>query len=560
MQVMANFGTSKNALNLKFRHGLELALAKADFLNAPTLTLVQAFVNFLMLLRRHDSPKFVWMMTGLAIRMAQAIGLQRDGSHFPNLSPYEVEMRRRVWWALVMVDIRASEDQGSEYTIGSESFDTKLPLNINDEDISPDTTETPVGREALTDMSMPLVSFEMATVIRKIFAPRPQGDAPSLEEQDAYLRKLFSKFEKNYLQYSDEGTIAYWVGMITTRLVISKLTLFVYLPTLFATTSDGFSEEIRNKLLVNALEVAEYNHSLNAEPEARRWRWVYQVYTHWNVIIYLLIEVARRPWSPLVERCWIALHSNWLIPARASENKNLHVWVPLRKLMTKARKHRDAEIQRLRGSDEHTIDELEQSDRNVPTPASSGPVKSDEGEEVFRKHWRRLFASSPWPENQGQAMLGVDSYYPPTGSVSGTSTGPAPPSAPTGNVYGPYETWSMAGSAPVTNPSPSSFAPVPAGWQQSGGLPAQGGEARQWNAANPATPSIPVDWSTGQATNVYPSFSPWAWAEGEPQLHSNFRDNVASGGVESQQMDLDADVDWNTWLESAASMEASWGM
>lgn len=93
---MANFGLAKSDLNLKYRIGLEHALAKADFLNTPDLVLVQAFGLFLCLLRRHESPRFVWMMTGLLIRMAQALGLQRDGAQFDHLTPYEIEMRRRV--------------------------------------------------------------------------------------------------------------------------------------------------------------------------------------------------------------------------------------------------------------------------------------------------------------------------------------------------------------------------------------------------------------------------------------------------------------------------------
>ena len=129
---MTNFGFTKTELNMKYRLGLEHALAKADFLNVPDLVLVQAFTIFLFLVRRHDSPRFVWMMTGLAIRMGQALGLHRDGAHFGHLTPYEVEMRRRVWWSLCMLDMRASEDQGMDYTISLESYDTKLPLSIND--------------------------------------------------------------------------------------------------------------------------------------------------------------------------------------------------------------------------------------------------------------------------------------------------------------------------------------------------------------------------------------------------------------------------------------------
>lgn len=100
---MNNFGTTKGELNLKFRLGLEHALASSDFLNVADSVVLQAFTVFLSLARRHDSPRFVWMMVGLAIRMAQALGLQRDGSQFKHLSPYEVEIRRRVWWAICMV-------------------------------------------------------------------------------------------------------------------------------------------------------------------------------------------------------------------------------------------------------------------------------------------------------------------------------------------------------------------------------------------------------------------------------------------------------------------------
>ena len=95
-QVMIKFGSSKTDLNLKYRIGLEHALAKADFLNAPDIVLVQAFAIFLLLLRRHDSPRFVWMMTGLLIRMAQYLGLQRDGAHFEHLTPFDIEMRRKL--------------------------------------------------------------------------------------------------------------------------------------------------------------------------------------------------------------------------------------------------------------------------------------------------------------------------------------------------------------------------------------------------------------------------------------------------------------------------------
>lgn len=76
------------------------------------------------------------MMTGIVIRMAQYLGLHGDGTNFSHLTSFEIEMRRRLWWTVCRLDLRASEDQGVDLAVASGSFDTKPPSNINDADIS----------------------------------------------------------------------------------------------------------------------------------------------------------------------------------------------------------------------------------------------------------------------------------------------------------------------------------------------------------------------------------------------------------------------------------------
>src|ERR1700712_4350499 len=127
-----------------------------------------------------------------------------------------------------------------------------------------------------------------------------------MERQDRLLNGINKKFEEGYLKYTpDNSDISCWVGWVVTRLVVAKLTLFIYLPNLFSSPNENFSDNIKTKLLIAALEIAEYNHALNAEQRCRHWRWVYQTYTHWYAVVYLLIEISRRPWSPLSERAWV---------------------------------------------------------------------------------------------------------------------------------------------------------------------------------------------------------------------------------------------------------------
>ena len=164
--VLSSFGYSRAFLTTKYRLGLEMCLTRADFLNNPNFTIVQALVLFLGLHRRHESPRFVWMMFGLVTRMAQYLGLHRDGSHSPHLNIFEVEMRRRVWWTMCLVDQKVSEDQGTHMAYASLDFDTKQPLNINDSDINPQTVVVPPERFGVTDMSFARISVALTEVHR----------------------------------------------------------------------------------------------------------------------------------------------------------------------------------------------------------------------------------------------------------------------------------------------------------------------------------------------------------------------------------------------------------
>lgn len=118
-------GEDRTTLLGRYRFGLEQALARANFLYCDEMVILQSFVIFLILLRRNDDARKIWTLTGLVVRIAQTLGIHRDGSHF-NLPPFEIEMRRRMWWQVCILDARASEDHGCDPTIVEAQFDTKM--------------------------------------------------------------------------------------------------------------------------------------------------------------------------------------------------------------------------------------------------------------------------------------------------------------------------------------------------------------------------------------------------------------------------------------------------
>jgi hypothetical protein len=532
---MTDFGSSKSDLSLRYRLGMEQALAKADLFDAPDLILVQALAIFLTVARRHESPRFVWMMSGIAIRMAQYLGLQRDGARFKHMTPYEIEMRRRVWWVVCNLDLRASEDQGTDLTITTGSFDTKIPLNIDDEDIDPDTKEMPTPRDRLTSMSMACVVAEICNIMLKMMAIGARDDPSNQERQTLLLEEMYQKGEQGYLRYTEAaGGTAYWVTVALARLVLAKMTLIVFLPILFPSSSNRPSDEIRTKLLVSAIEVAESNHTLNSDQAFRQWRWLYQSHTHWHAIVYLLIEIPRRHWSPIVERAWIALHSTWLIPAQTPVNKYLRIWVPLRRLIAKARKHRESELARLR-ADPQAAARLEMEDREFLVPSSSGPFPAGSSVDIFRERWRQLVTMPNGPADGKQK-----SVDPRTGNSKPTSVA----------CYSMYfdPGVQQAGQTPESTNSGSGVPSVkPPASSESSFVP--------HNAVlHNSFPTVPSGQPNDRAAGY--GVIPWLWADESPPIGAF--SNLEVDPVEVN-MNLDGEVNWQDWIQSAMGMQRESG-
>jgi len=75
-------------------------------------------------------------MLGVAMRIAQRIGIH-DESMNTKQSPFEAEMRRRLWWSLIGFDSRMCEMADHKATILNPTWDCQLPLNVNDSDLRP---------------------------------------------------------------------------------------------------------------------------------------------------------------------------------------------------------------------------------------------------------------------------------------------------------------------------------------------------------------------------------------------------------------------------------------
>lgn len=145
------------------------ALVNAHFLRTTELMTLQAYLLFLLAVRTvYDSHTF-WILTGIAVRIAERIGLHRDGGGM-GLKPFDVEVRRRVFWQLLPLDGLSGQICGTGIAMDAKNWDTKQPLNVNDTDIWPGMEEPPAVREGATDMIFCLARTEIGRFHQKTFA------------------------------------------------------------------------------------------------------------------------------------------------------------------------------------------------------------------------------------------------------------------------------------------------------------------------------------------------------------------------------------------------------
>ena len=157
---------SENQLRSK---ALEWIYAAQSWLSAPfqkgRLSVTGLQVHCLLLLARETNfvgPELVWISAGALLRTAIHMGLHRDSSHYPNMSPYNAEIRRRLWATVLEMAVQSSLDCGMPPLISYDDFDTAPPSNISDASLSPSDAPTSLVPHSLPPTTYTQTSLQIA--------------------------------------------------------------------------------------------------------------------------------------------------------------------------------------------------------------------------------------------------------------------------------------------------------------------------------------------------------------------------------------------------------------
>ncbi|KAF1734080.1 Bikaverin cluster transcription factor bik5 [Beauveria bassiana] len=340
-------GFSRAAAVKHYQFAVEQAMARADLLNTQSVVLIQAAVLFLSALRNEDASRTAWSMTALIFHIAQAMGLHRDGASF-GLCPLEIEIRRRLWWHICLLDIRSSEYHGCEPIVDDSKFDTRMPLNINDSDLTLDMTEPPPEREGTTEMTFCLIRCEVMRVVWKTgYVPpglRQSGqmaEASSLAGRAALAKDLQQRLEEQYLKHCDTSIPFFQACVTVARLIIARTWLVVYYPLRQKEGAEPVPGPIQDQLFSISVKVLELSCQLLTNPAFAPWTWHSKTHVQWHAVAFVLSEICSRPPSPDGDRAWEyaqTVYSRW----KMKEHKGT-LWRPIKRLMAKAQYVRETQ-------------------------------------------------------------------------------------------------------------------------------------------------------------------------------------------------------------------------
>lgn len=323
------FKMDKTTTLAMYRAATEQALTAADFLVTDDLVTFQALVLFLSFSRYAQDAKIVWALTGLARRLCIPTS---------NLSPFTKEMHKRLKWQLWYLDRRASDDHGKDACSPELMKDWEPPLNINDEDIDPTMTVAPTARKGWTEMSFCLIRFGIANTSRLL-----EGDL-SQSQKERMINECGFKIQRDHLRHCDNSQPIHWLAQHVSYVMISEMWIKLYNDEWLSNNSSSGIHVTRNQILLTAIDIVDTPRRLEAEPQAKRWKWLLTAYLQYHPLAFLLNELCHSQQSDTLERAWTVTENafkRWTDDNKTSKNGEF-----LLEMMDKAKAIRAQTIER----------------------------------------------------------------------------------------------------------------------------------------------------------------------------------------------------------------------
>lgn len=254
----------------------------------------------------------MWILSGVACRIGQRIGLHRDGEAL-GIPPFHAEMRRRLWWQIMLLEGFAQKLAGAGGTVAVMS-DVKMPANLNDSDLFVDMKELPKDHEGATEMMFFLIRCHVGDFLKRSSNNQAYSfdgvwgqlttTAIRVAAKDKAIDELEAILQRKFLQYCDPSIAWHLMNSFLGKCIIFMMRFMAHSTEYY--TSD-IKESEKDILFDLALQVISAQNLAYTRPEMQGFIWHINMHFQWKAFIYLLSELRYRTEGSQVEVAWEAI-------------------------------------------------------------------------------------------------------------------------------------------------------------------------------------------------------------------------------------------------------------
>ncbi|KAG4437485.1 hypothetical protein IFR05_007040 [Cadophora sp. M221] len=361
----ASLGLKKGPLREQLRVCAEVSISKAKLLEQPDLTVLQAFLIYLLGLRCSTTYASAWTLLSIAVRLGNALGL---GSEEPSkYSVFDLEIRRRVWSSICVLDSQLALDRGAPALLSSQDLQ-HLPLNINDSDIYP-RCSTPVASARFTDMSFASMTHQ-ACLCQKTMEgiPPDTDDTWSRWKETIAAFNVFEDYAKLHFSSINESSppLEKFAQAVAAG-SLANIKLMQRRPP-HRNPQSKIPPWDDYDIMKSTTYILERSIYKQANSNFNPWAWF--TWVKWYALAVLLAELCGPVKGPSADHSYMVAQKTFIEYARVvADSESGMLWRPIVKLMRR--------VQRLRGSTVEGMSNLLLS----PAPISQEPASSGAGSE-----------------------------------------------------------------------------------------------------------------------------------------------------------------------------------
>ncbi|KAF1936489.1 hypothetical protein EJ02DRAFT_480139 [Clathrospora elynae] len=349
------FAEPRSTLLSKFISATETALTRANFMATTNLVVLQTLVLHLLSVRNVKEPRANWTLRGVAIRIAQVMGFEWDGTYL-GLLAFETEIRRRVWWQLKLHDFRTAELCGlvkfRDLDMGPER--TQWSTNVNDDQLYPGIDALADESNKITDFAFVALRCEMAKFAADCVAIfHRQGknasqwnldvSANDREGRGNAAKILEETLETKYLRYCDLSQPLHLVTMLVTRYGLNVVRFMTHHPRRWDSIKHTPTDE-RDMVWGVSLKLLEQHNIALSNPQIKRFAWNAAYFRQWHAFIHVLDTLRADPIMPDAEKVWRVISTTYENTPDMITNMKKPIHAAMGNLCLKAYSDREAAL------------------------------------------------------------------------------------------------------------------------------------------------------------------------------------------------------------------------